>query len=120
MRKKESGFQTERRKHPRVTVQIWAVEENDNSRSFHLLTNLSMGGFFIDKKLPFRVGSIVNLELDLDGEALPLRGRIVDNYEHQDTDNSGAGVQFVDMDNLVKNKIRDYLKKMEKAGKPIA
>jgi c-di-GMP-binding flagellar brake protein YcgR len=120
MSQNKSGFHKERRKHPRLIVQIWAVEKNDNSRSFHLLTNLSIGGFFIEKRLPFQVGSKVNLDLDIDGELLSLRGKIVNNYKNPVTDHTGAGVQFVEMDERVKTKIKDYLKKLEKADQFIA
>ena len=106
----------ERRKDSRSDVQVWVVEKDHNSTSFHLLTNLSIGGFFIEKKLPLPVGSIINLELELDGERLPLRGKIVNNYENPVTKNSGAGVHFVDMDKKVKTKIEEYLKSLEKTN----
>ncbi len=114
MSQKKSGFQEEGRKHPRLNVQIWAVELNDNSRYFHMLSNLSMGGFFIEKKLPFPVGSIINFEIELDGEILPFRGKIVDNYESSTPDQSGAGVEFIEMDEKAKLKLEAYLKKLEK------
>ena len=113
MKKKKSGSQKEKRKVPRLNVQIWIIELNDNSRYFHMLSNLSMGGFFIEKKLPFPVESIINFEMDLDGEILPLRGKIVNNYENPNANNSGAGVQFVDLDEKAKAKIEAYLKKLE-------
>jgi Tfp pilus assembly protein PilZ len=106
----------ERRKNSRTDVQVWAVEKHDNSTSFHLLTNLSIEGFFIEKKLPLPVGSIINLELELDGEKVPLRGKIVNNYENPVTRNTGAGVQFVDMDERVKTRIEEYLKSLEKTN----
>ena len=87
MSRKNPRFKRERRRNSRSDVQIWAVEKDDNSTSFHLLTNLSIEGFFIEKKLPLPVGSIVNLELELDGEKLPLRGKIIDNYEIPNTKN---------------------------------
>jgi len=114
MSQNKSASQEEGRKHPRLNVQIWAVELNDNSRYFHMLSNLSMGGFFIEKKLPFPVGSILNFELELDGEKLSLRGKIIDNYENLTPDHPGAGVQFVDMDEKVKLKLETFLKKLEK------
>lgn len=119
MSQKKSGSQKEKRKHPRLDVQIWAVEANDNSRYFHMLSNLSMGGFFIEKKLPFQAGSIVNLELELDREILSLRGKIINNYENSTADLSGAGVQFVDMDEKIKVKIEAYLKKLEKENQGV-
>ncbi len=116
MSRKNPRPERERRKHSRSNVQIWAVEKDDNSTSFHLLTNLSIGGFFIEKKLPLPVGSIMDLEMELDGEKLPLRGKIVNNYKNPITKNSGAGVHFVDMDNKVKTKIEKYLKSLGKTN----
>lgn len=112
MSRKKSGLKKEKRKHPRLNVQIWVVELNDNSRYFHMLSNLSTGGFFIEKKLPFPVGSILNFEMELEGEILPLRGKIVDNYENSTADFSGAGVEFIDLDEKVKAKIRAFLEKL--------
>jgi hypothetical protein len=116
MSRKNSRLEKERRKNPRSNVQIWAVEKGDNSTSFHLITNLSTEGFFIEKKLPLPVGSIVDLELELDGEMLQLRGKIIDNYENPITNHSGAGMHFVDMDERVKTKIEEYLKRLDKTN----
>ena len=104
----------ERRKHPRLDVEIWAVEKDENSRSFHLVTNLSMGGLFLEKKLPFKAGANVNLELEIEGERVSLRGKIVNNYNNSITNRTGAGVRFVDMDAKTKTKIGNYLKNLKK------
>lgn len=116
MSRKNLRFKRERRKNPRSNVQIWVVEKDDNSTSFHLVTNLSIEGFFIEKKLPLPIGSIVNLELELYGEKLPFRGKIINNYENPVTKRSGAGVLFVDMDERVKTKIEEYLKSIGKTN----
>ena len=113
MGQKKSGFQKEKREHPRLNVQIWVVELGDNSRYFHMLSNLSTGGFFIEKKLPFPVGSILDFEMELEGETLPVRGKIVDNYDNSTADFTGAGVEFVDLDEKVKAKIRAFLEKLD-------
>jgi c-di-GMP-binding flagellar brake protein YcgR len=113
MDQNKSQLQGERRKRPRLNVQIWAVELNDNSRYYHMLSNLSMGGFFIEKKLPFPVDSILNFEMELDGETISFQGKVVNNYENPASSHSGAGVQFVNMDEKVKDKIKAYLKKLE-------
>ena len=114
MSQKDYQFNNERRKFPRVNVQIWAVEKNINSSSFHLVSNLSIGGLFLEKKLPFAAGAVVKLELQLDGEILMLHGKIVNNYGNPNTNPSGAGVQFIDMDKKVKIRIEGYLKNLEK------
>lgn len=103
-------IQTERRKFPRSNVQIWAVEKAENSTSFHLLKNLSIDGFFIEKKLPFPVGAQVHLELELGDEKIPLKGKIIDNYRDPVSGYTGAGVQFIDMHKGDVGKIEAYLK----------
>ncbi len=112
MSHKNPVIEKERRKYPRLDVQIWAEEKNENSRSFHLVTNLSMGGLFLEKKLVFQPGSIVNLVLELDEEAIVLRGKIIDNYGNQTLNRSGAGVRFIDMDEKARSKLSNYLNKL--------
>ena len=116
MSKKDTQFKRERRKYARLQVQIWAVEKNYSSSSFHLVTNLSIGGLFLEKKLPFKAGEIVNLELELVGETIVLQGKVVNNYENPITNQTGAGVQFIDMGAKVKAIIEHYLKSLEKNG----
>ncbi len=113
MDQKNSPLKDERRKRPRSDVQLWIVEKDNNSRNYHLLTNLSTGGVFIEKKLPFQTGSIVDLELDLVGKMLFLKGKIINNYENSVGDLSGAGVEFIEMDEDSKSHIAEYLKHVE-------
>ncbi|MBN1904471.1 MAG: PilZ domain-containing protein [Deltaproteobacteria bacterium] len=113
MSQNRSKFQDERRRQPRLNLQIWAVELNENSRYYHMLSNLSMSGFFIEKKLPFSVGSIIDFEMELDGDVISFKGKIVNNYERADSHNTGAGVQFVDLNEKEKAKLKAYLKKLE-------
>ncbi len=103
-------IKTERRKFPRSKVHIWAVEKAGNSTSFHLLKNLSLDGIFIEKKLPFPIGSQVSLELELGDEKIRLSGKIIDNYNDPISGYSGAGVQFIDTEKGDIAKIGAYLK----------
>ncbi|NLD36996.1 MAG: PilZ domain-containing protein [Desulfatiglans sp.] len=114
MSQNRSRFQNEKRRQPRLKVQIWAVELNENSRYYHILSNLSVGGFFIEKELPFSVGSIINFEMELDGEIISFKGKVIDNYVSADSNRPGAGVQFVDLDEKEKAKLNAYLNKLEK------
>jgi Tfp pilus assembly protein PilZ len=113
MSQNRSRFPNERRKLPRSDVQIWAVELNENSRYYHLLSNLSLGGFFIEKRLPFSAGSIINFEMELDGETISFKGKIVNNYKNAASNHPGAGVQFVDLGEKEKAILEAYLKRME-------
>ena len=114
MSQNKSKLQNERRRQTRLNVQIWAIELNENSRYYHMLSNLSVGGFFIEKKLPFSVGSIINFEMELDGEIISFKGKIIDNYAGADPGHPGAGVQFVDLGEKEKAKLKAYLKRLEK------
>lgn len=105
----------ERREEGRSKIQIWAEERRDNSVYYHLLTNLSKAGLFIEKRLPFPVGSTVKLELKLpeSDEKITVKGNIIGNYQDPSSNNMGAGLKFVDMDQDVIEKIDRFLKKYE-------
>jgi Tfp pilus assembly protein PilZ len=105
----------EKREGKRFKVQIWAEEKRNNSVYYHLLTNLSKKGLFIEKKLPFPVGSTIKLELKLpdSDEKIVIKGDITGNYQDPSSNNLGAGLEFVDMDQAVIEKIAKFLEKYE-------
>lgn len=105
----------ERREEGRSKIQIWAEERRENSVYYHLLTNLSKTGLFIEKRLPFPVGSTVKLELKLpeSDEKITVKGNIIGNYQDPSSNNMGAGLKFVDMDQKIIEKIDRFLKKYE-------
>ena len=100
----------DRRKNPRIGVHIWAEEQFQNSTYFHLLSNLSIGGFFIKKSLPFPVGSMVELELELpnSNKKLRVKGIVINNYSANDSAAIGTGIQFFDIKESVRKKIEGY------------
>jgi len=109
MNHNDAKNQRERRKSPRSDIQVWAVEKAGNSQSFHLLKNLSIDGFFIEKRLPFPIGTVVHLELELGDEKIPIKGKVIDNYKDPVSGYFGAGVSFVDTDKETMAKIKSYL-----------
>ncbi len=108
----------ERRTTPRFGVEFWAEETAEQGLYFHRVTNLSLGGFFIEKKLPFPVGQKVDLRLELPGseEKMPVTGRIINNYQDQDENLKGAGIQFLELDEQVRAGITAYLKRVIQSG----
>ena len=106
----------ERRKNPRARVQIWAKEKNDKYTCFHLISNLSCNGLFMEKKLPFSIGSVLNFELELTDseEKISLKGVVVNNYTGSDLDFIGTGIKFTEMSTNDKKKIEKYLRQIEK------
>ena len=104
----------ERRTNPRVGVEIWVEEMGDRGLFFHRVTNLSLGGFFIEKKLPLPVGKKVSLRLELpdSGQEFSLIGKIINNYEDKNKNLKGAGIQFLELDDQVREEIAAYLKRV--------
>jgi len=103
MRQVEGGSnqrQGERRAAPRYGVDCWAEEVAKVGVYFHRVTNLSQGGFFIEKKLPFRAGQTIHMRLDLPGVAAKLetRSRVISNYCDGQANLRGAGFQFLNLD----------------------
>ena len=107
----------ERRTTPRFGVELWAEETAGRGLYFHRITNLSLGGFFIEKKIPFPVGQQVDLQLELPGsvQKTPVTGRIINNYQDQDDNLRGAGIQFVALDEQARAGITAYLKRVVSA-----
>ena len=105
----------EKRKHPRSRVQIWAKEKGDNYTRFHLISNLSCGGLLLEKKLPFPVGSELNLELDLadTGETIHIKSLVVNNYNTPDMDAFGTGLKFIEMGAEDRKKIETFLEQIK-------
>ena len=104
----------ERRTTPRFGVEFWVEEAMGKALYFHRVTNLSLGGFFIEKKLPFPVGEKVALRMDLPGAAqkMVVIGKIVDNYQDQNANLKGAGIQFLEIDDQVRGDIAAYLDRL--------
>ena len=108
----------ERRTAPRFGVEFWVEETAEQGLYFHRVTNLSLGGFFIEKKLPFPVGQKVALHLELpgSGQKIPVTGRIINNYQDQDDNLKGAGIQFLELDDQTRAGITAYLKRVVQSG----
>ncbi len=104
----------ERRTTPRFGVELWAEETAGRDSYFHRVTNLSLGGFFIEKKLPFPVGQKVDLHLELPGGGpkTAVTGRIINNYQDQNDNLKGAGIQFIELDDQARAGISAYLKQV--------
>ncbi len=105
----------EKRENSRFKVQIWAEEKGQDYTCFHLVSNLSCSGFFIEKKLPFSTGSVIHFELELfdPNEKLRIKGLIKNVYKDSESNITGTGVKFVEMSKENKKKLENYLKQIE-------
>ena len=107
------GNDQERRESPRSGVQIWATEKAEGYTCFHMISNLSLSGLRIEKKLPLPVGSRINLEVALldPKDLISLKGVIMNTYKDSDSNVTGTGVKFVEMSEDVKKKLETYIEK---------
>jgi len=105
----------EKRRNPRTKVQLWAQEKGDNYTCFHLISNLSRGGLFIEKKLPFALGSVLYLELELAGsdEKIHIKSLVVNNYDPSDLKAAGTGLKFIEISQENEKKIDAFLRQIE-------
>lgn len=101
----------EKRRFPRSEVQIWVKERMDASTYYHLITQLSLNGFFIEKKLPFPLNAEVMIEMRLPHtrDTINLKGIVVNNYQEPDSSKKGMGIKISEIDQKSKNIIKDYL-----------
>ncbi len=100
---------TERRKQPRRDVSLWVEEHSLNSRYFHLVTNMSLGGLFFQKELPFPIGHKVHFKMKLPGnsEKLSVQGIVMENY--RDSGYRGAGIKFINFSEPAQEAIDKFL-----------
>lgn len=106
----------EQRKDPRTGIQIWATEKTEEYTCFHLVSNLSLSGLHIEKKLPLPIGSEINLEMTLSelDETIPLKCVVINTYKDPDSNVTGTGVEFVGINEDVKKKLETYIEKIKK------
>ena len=104
----------DRRAAPRFGVECWAEECFEAGVYFHRVTNLSRDGFFVEKKLPFRVGQTIHVRLDLPGFAdkPEAQSRVINNYRDKQDHLCGAGFQFLDLDIQSREVIEAFIRSM--------
>ncbi len=100
-------WRDDRRNNPRVNVDLWVDERDEDAMYFQRATSLSVGGLYLDRTLPHANGTRVALELRLPGEERPLRlsGEVVTTRERE----YGMGVRFVSLTLEERARIADYL-----------
>ncbi len=92
------------------------------------LVNISLGGVLIEHAQVVRPGTISDFDLELQGERIRLRSRVVRSVVvRQEVDMDGeavmiyhTGLEFLDISQEVRQVISDYLRLMLEQGKAMA
>ncbi|MFZ3072677.1 MAG: PilZ domain-containing protein [Thermodesulfobacteriota bacterium] len=105
----------DRRKEVRRHLLVLRVcGENDNI-FFGYAKNLSRGGLFIATVNPRKIGDefVISFKLQDSGEKAVCRCRVtwVREYNPKTNSEPGMGIHFIDMEQEIKNKIEEWVKK---------
>jgi uncharacterized protein (TIGR02266 family) len=103
-----------RRRFVRLPVAVPIELRTRRGFSLHSSQNLSVGGAFFDRSIPYRVGAKVSVALRLPGEALEIQcdGEVVN---VPDRKTFGMGVRFLNMTNPDQDRLESFT--AEVAGK---
>lgn len=84
----------ERRRHPRYPCDGGAEirQQGVDSRIWARLTDISLGGCYLETMSPLPVLTYLNLALTLDEQRLQAKGQVVVSHPH-----FGMGIQFIDL-----------------------
>ena len=96
------------RKEPRISCTMPVIINN-------MLTctafDLSEGGLYINTSEGMFQGRVVTVSIESGAESLELKARVKHVLE-----GVGSGLMFIDLDNILKNKIRKIVAEVEKAA----
>ena len=108
----------DRRKHPRYPISGGGAEvrqQGVDSRIWARLTDISLGGCYLEIMSPLPVLTYVNLVLTLEEQRLQAKGQVVVSHPH-----FGMGVQFIDLSAADRQMLETWLAALApKAGPPV-
>ncbi len=87
----------ERRRHPRKACRLRVRMAGSNELREHYISNLGEGGVFVETLYPLRIGSMVELDLVVGNDPVPLKiqGEVVWVRPRERGTESGMGVRFL-------------------------
>lgn len=101
----------EKRKHPRIPIAAKVTRVGDDKKDFYFTKDLSLGGVFLQASQEIPVGSLINLELAIQGlkDLIRIKGKVV-RVEMKQGKIEGIGVQFVEVDKETVKHLKILLK----------
>jgi len=93
-----------------VEIGFQVTKSDRASRDYYsgLVENYSFGGLFIATSVPLAIGDVIDLSFDVDGGD-PVEARAVVRWVRRWIPPRGAGVEFIEFNNLGDREVTDVL-----------
>lgn len=98
---------SDRRAHPRITVELRVDEHHDTATYFQQASDLSVGGLHLAGTISHPEGTRVSLELHLPGTGAPVR--VEAEVVSEPGDPIGMHLRFVDLDPDARERIERFI-----------
>lgn len=101
----------DRRRHPRKACKLRVQLANTKELKEHFISNLGAGGVFVETLYPLRIGSLVELDLMVGKDPMPLRvqGEVVWVRPRERGLEPGMGVRFVELQDQALDRLKQLL-----------
>jgi len=88
----------DKRKHVRVPITAKVSKISEGEKKFYFTKDLSIGGVYLLTEEDIPIGTILNLEISVQGlkQLLILKGKVV-RVEKKEGKTNGVGIQFIDI-----------------------
>lgn len=112
MGKKKVAKKAERRNSRRVAVNMWVREEREDYYFLYKATDISHGGFFLEKKIEspsHQIKSTFKFTLPKSSRLISVDGVVVFSKTSREGQHPGSGVKFLQMTNQDRKLITKFL-----------
>ncbi len=103
----------DRRRSDRLPLHIWVEEKSSNASYFHQAANLSLGGIYLRKSLPYEIGTQLEIRFTLPGDpqAIVTSAEVVRYIWDDDAiEQMGMGLRFLTLSEADRNRIATMLR----------
>lgn len=96
-----------------VEIRFHVAESDPISRDYYsgLVDNYSFGGLFIATSVPLSPGDVVHLDISVEGQP-PIQARALVRWTRRWARPRGAGLEFIDFDNVGDRSFQDLLEQL--------
>ena len=113
MKKKKSPKRPERRSYRRISVNMWVREEKDDYYFLYKATDISEGGFFLEKKIEnpnSQMRSTFKFTLPKSSRLISVDGIVAFTTTSASGHQPGSGVKFLNVTNQDRKLITKFLR----------